>query len=94
MGVTPYIYGGGSDSSCASENGNSSSSDGGAFDSDSDEEPYARRVVEMMPDDDRGGGVGVAGLVQSMPPTKRGTAQRTFHAGMGDANVFAWNPKR
>lgn len=93
VGVTPYIYGGGSGSSCASENG-SSSSDDGAFDSDSDDEPYSRRVVEMMPDDDGDGGVGVAGLVQSMPRTKRGTTQSTFHAGLGDASEFAWTPKR
>ena len=99
MGAAPYVYGGGSGSSCASENG-SSSSDGGAFDSDSDDEPYTRRVVEMMPDDDDDGapesvgGFGAVGLVQSMPPTKAGAAQSTFHAGMGDANVFAWNPKR
>lgn len=94
--VAPYVYGGGSGSSCESEGGNSSSSDGGGFDSDSDNEPYCRRVVEMPADeDDVSEGMNLSGLVESMSPTLGGTAvESTFHAGLGNADVFAWPPKR
>lgn len=98
-GAAPYVYGAGSGSSCASEDGSSSSDGGGGFDSDGDIERNSRRVVDMVPDDEdglAGGGVGAAGLVESMPPTMGGAerADSTFHAGLGNASVFAWDPKR
>lgn len=45
----------------------------------------------MMPDDEDGlpgGGVGVAGMGGAQE------ADSTFHAGLGHASVFAWDPKR
>lgn len=95
-GPAPYVYDGGAGSSCESEGGNSSSSGGGGFDSDSDNEPYCRRVVEMPTDEDGiSGGMGVSRSVESMPQALGDTAlESTFHEGLGNANVFAWAPKR